>query len=948
MRIGCLQFAPAVGDVDNNLNRADAILNRADPEGLDLLVLPELAFTGYNFKSLQEISPYFEPSGSGISSLWARTQALKHDCTVIVGYPEKVDLSDRWPANPEYYNSAIVVSYDGDTVANYRKTHLYYTDETWALENPKGFFGKPLPGLGRVSIGICMDLNPYKFQTSWDTFEFAHHVLDSRTRLVVVSMAWITQEDSRVFCQEPEEADMNTLTYWISRLEPIIRAEWDEEVIVVFANRTGSENEATYAGTSAVVGIKDGEVRVYGILGRGEKDLLVVDTEAPPFAKLVYRPDGETLQVDDDGPLDTVNRRMSLPRGTNSPDRDIRTSNPPRGDGLKPRDVGSAPPKEQTRNAHSYHRDDLSIRVSQKRQTEISQEAQSVQTPSAPSPTPHDIRPWIPTQSVESATHQYLESQSFASPYGANSYNEDHKYPELDLGLTARQLGLDRNLSPSNGSESYLSELSGLTYKHYGTGDDHDRHVPQDPEGPWMMGRDDVNEIISDFGSLSHEHGHDNRHSLRSDVSVWNNQAGRPRIMAALPTPPQEPVLQSSVQTRERAPNSRSSRRSRSRQPDTTKPRHGSRSRGPARASSAKPTQPETKLFNPFDDLAHRVESAREPRPPSKTRKDTTVGRVASRDRRAANLSQPQIGTGSVHHSHERALSGGSITIAMDPSVWNDMVLPPSSFNPARPPSKPVQSDPPILRPASRSQLGERDTPNQHRDPDQGLSPNPNAHGERFESGRRSNHDSQTTSRGRTRSSRPSEDNQAQSSPARGPRTNSRRSRQPSQADIDLSQFRLIEEYPSPNCPVHGTRSRSRARHGHSSSRHRTPVTGQTQAPSRQRTGSRSAAQNTPASAVPLALYGEQAAARSTSDLSRQGRSAGAAAPRVQHVVNETVVTTSSSPGIGPDPKTPVAMVLMSEVADARRMANHALLPPLKCVERNAHSAIERPRSAVW
>lgn len=49
MRIACLQFAPQVGDVGNNLNRADAVLNRADPddlEGLDLLVLPELAFTG--------------------------------------------------------------------------------------------------------------------------------------------------------------------------------------------------------------------------------------------------------------------------------------------------------------------------------------------------------------------------------------------------------------------------------------------------------------------------------------------------------------------------------------------------------------------------------------------------------------------------------------------------------------------------------------------------------------------------------------------------------------------------------------------------------------------------------------------------------------------------------------------------------------------------------------
>jgi predicted amidohydrolase len=30
----------------NNLNRADAILNRASPQDLDLLVLPELAFSG--------------------------------------------------------------------------------------------------------------------------------------------------------------------------------------------------------------------------------------------------------------------------------------------------------------------------------------------------------------------------------------------------------------------------------------------------------------------------------------------------------------------------------------------------------------------------------------------------------------------------------------------------------------------------------------------------------------------------------------------------------------------------------------------------------------------------------------------------------------------------------------------------------------------------------------
>jgi predicted amidohydrolase len=41
-----MQFAPQVGDVDNNLNRADAVLSKANPQKLDLLVLPELAFSG--------------------------------------------------------------------------------------------------------------------------------------------------------------------------------------------------------------------------------------------------------------------------------------------------------------------------------------------------------------------------------------------------------------------------------------------------------------------------------------------------------------------------------------------------------------------------------------------------------------------------------------------------------------------------------------------------------------------------------------------------------------------------------------------------------------------------------------------------------------------------------------------------------------------------------------
>ncbi|KAM7203751.1 Carbon-nitrogen hydrolase, partial [Rhypophila sp. PSN 637] len=289
MKIACLQFAPQVGDVDNNLNRADAILNKAkaaDLEDLDLLVLPELAFSGYNFTSLQQIAPYLEPPGSGISSLWARTTALKYDCSVIVGYPEKVDVSVKWPASPEYYNSALVVNGDGDTIANYRKCFLYYTDETWALEGKDGFFRGEIPRVGDVAMGICMDLNPYKFEAEWDAFEFGFHALDCEANVVILTMAWTTEQDPRIFSRRPQDPDLETLVYWIQRLEPLIRADREGEVIVVFCNRCGSEDDVTYAGTSAVLGILQGEVYVYGVLGRGVKDLLVVDTDNLPPSKL--------------------------------------------------------------------------------------------------------------------------------------------------------------------------------------------------------------------------------------------------------------------------------------------------------------------------------------------------------------------------------------------------------------------------------------------------------------------------------------------------------------------------------------------------------------------------------------------------------------------------------------------------------------------------------------
>ncbi|CAF3616741.1 unnamed protein product [Fusarium graminearum] len=482
MRIGCLQFAPQVGDVNNNLNRADSVLSKANPDDLDLLVLPELAFSGYNFKSLQDIAPFLEYSGSGITSLWARTIALKYNCVVTVGYPEKVDLSAHWPANPEYYNSTIVVNAEGETIANYRKHFLYYTDESWALEGNQGFFEGWIPGLGNTSIGICMDLNPYKYEAPWDAFEFAFHVLEAGSNVVIVSMAWMTREEPRKFTRMPNEPDMDTLTYWVTRLEPLIRQDTRDEIIVVFCNRCGNEDEVLYAGTSAVIGILDGEVRVYGLLGRGEKELLVVDTNDKPYAKMVHRTEqgrGSLTEVRGT-PQDQEQAKPDESIPSPKQDNNESTTDTQHTDGqesfdhFREQDIHAPQPNIA---AHPFNRElPLRSRLSQEPQNERLQTSDStvpqhldlkksqsirtpaleilgVPTPSAPSPTPLALRPrLIIPESPRSLMHQ----SPHGSPPTATSMRSDRSIQSIDSTISGASVSTVRsNHRPPEDSTPY-------------------------------------------------------------------------------------------------------------------------------------------------------------------------------------------------------------------------------------------------------------------------------------------------------------------------------------------------------------------------------------------------------------------------------------------------------------------------------------------------------------
>lgn len=281
IRIAGVQYTPVLGSVERNIQKIRSLLTTLN-RPIDLLVLPELAVTGYNFKSSTDIKPYLETQ-SGRSFDLARELSSRYECTTIIGYPEDC-LGTT-------YNSALVVNQAGELVYNYRKTHLYETDEQWGCsENPeKSFSPFELPlGKGpdrqsvKTSIGICMDLNPYKFEAPFADFEFAMSAYAGGSRLLVVPTAWLNSESPDIDDEAvPEEkaARAATITkqldtgtypraseplislidYWILRLFPFLGhpnnglARPSHKITAVICNRTGIEDQTFYGGSSCIM-----------------------------------------------------------------------------------------------------------------------------------------------------------------------------------------------------------------------------------------------------------------------------------------------------------------------------------------------------------------------------------------------------------------------------------------------------------------------------------------------------------------------------------------------------------------------------------------------------------------------------------------------------------------------------------------------------------------------
>ncbi|KAK9478289.1 carbon-nitrogen hydrolase [Lipomyces japonicus] len=271
----------------------------------DVLVLPELAFTGYGFPSKAAIWPFLEPTASGISTRWAQRTAKELSCNVIVGYPELAKTANQ---SGMVYNSAVVVAPSGAVIYNYRKHFLFEADEKWgARPGPDGFGSVELQTQAnekiKVALGICMDLNPEKFQAPFDKFEFANFAIGKDADLIVMPMAWLC---SRQPAQQEVNKhalggldvvdddlklgpDSSTVQYWARRLSPVRDLylndppKRDRPAGFVVANRSGIENKTDgtavrYAGSSTTMKFEaGGRITALDVLPCDQEGLSVVD-----------------------------------------------------------------------------------------------------------------------------------------------------------------------------------------------------------------------------------------------------------------------------------------------------------------------------------------------------------------------------------------------------------------------------------------------------------------------------------------------------------------------------------------------------------------------------------------------------------------------------------------------------------------------------------------------
>jgi predicted amidohydrolase len=144
MLTGVYQGFPAFGEAEKNVEQAVRDLKTIEA---DLIVMPELCNTGYQFISRKEAQTLAEEVPSGKTCQALMDVASMKKMFLVFGLAEK--------KGEKLYNSAVVVGPVG-FIGIYRKAHLFSEEKLFFDPGDTGFQVFDL-GLARVGVMICFD-----------------------------------------------------------------------------------------------------------------------------------------------------------------------------------------------------------------------------------------------------------------------------------------------------------------------------------------------------------------------------------------------------------------------------------------------------------------------------------------------------------------------------------------------------------------------------------------------------------------------------------------------------------------------------------------------------------------------------------------------------------------------------------------------------------------------
>jgi predicted amidohydrolase len=220
--VAAVQMQPVLLQPEINLQMAQQLVFEAASKGAKLIVLPELALTGYNIQNIREASEVAQTKDGWLTQAILEL-ATSLDCYIIFGYIELYEGN--------YYNAAAVVGPTG-LQGNFRKHNLFGSDNLWA-KAAEDMFATVITPAGRTGVMICRDaMNNYR-----QSYKFYNPNAKFYRKGSIDTLALLTAWGEKF--GYPDSA-------WLELAE-----ELDCNVIV--ANRVGQERDMLYKGGSAII-----------------------------------------------------------------------------------------------------------------------------------------------------------------------------------------------------------------------------------------------------------------------------------------------------------------------------------------------------------------------------------------------------------------------------------------------------------------------------------------------------------------------------------------------------------------------------------------------------------------------------------------------------------------------------------------------------------------------